>query len=699
MKYFYSLFYILLPVVLFSQSDFIYKTDFNPGDPKWDSYNESYVKAYTKSGKFHLEHIKESTSWYQYQVINVNPYEDFEISCSVKQYHGQNNEGFGIVFGAEDLKNCYVFDIASTGYFSLFKNVDDKYESIVDWTYSKKIRGMDTTNVIVIKNIGQKWHFYVNGTEMYSTPAQKFFGLYTGFYITGSNYVEFDFLYAKQKKKPINLIENYNSFGEKKMLGPNINSSHTEKAPVISADEKTLFVTRAEHPDNTGTEKKDDIWVSKFNVKDSSWGPLKNIGEPLNNKGNNYIISISNDNNTLLLGNVYDGKGDNSGSGVSISHHTAKGWTMPKEVKIKNYYNYNTYGESCLSADGKVLLVTCERDDTYGDKDIYVCFLLPDSSWTEPKNIGKTLNTFANETGPFIAADNKTMYFSSAGHPGYGSNDIFMTRRLDDTWKNWSPPKNLGPKINSDEWDAYYTVPASGKNAYLVSTKKGSYDADIYIIKQPESAKPVPLILVHGIVYNSATKKPMKAEITYSELGSNKIIGTATSDPETGVFMIALPKGKKYSFHASHKGFASSHYSTDAISLKAYKEENIDLYLTPLEEGRSIVMNNLFFVANKFEILPESYPELDKLYELLAEYPTVKVEIGGHTSVNSSGEKFNQELSTNRAAAVKDYIVKKGIAENRITSVGYGYSKPIYTEEKEDLQAKNRRVEFKITSK
>lgn len=699
MKYLFLFLSITITLSVFSQSDYVYECNFNQGGPKWTSYNEDYVVTYTKPGKFYIEHLKESTTWYQYQETSINPNEDFEISTAVKQYKGANDEGFGLIFGAKGMENCFVFDIASNGNFAVFKNVDDKYIAIKEWTACPKVKPMNEVNLLVLKNISGKWHFYVNGSEVYSMLAQKFLGPSIGFYVSGLNYIEYDFLHAKQKKKPINLIENYNSFGNKFSLGPNINSKHVEKAPLISADEKTLYVTRDEHPGNIGANKADDIWFSKLNIKDSTWGPLKNIGEPLNNPGNNYVISISNDNNTMLLGNAYDGKGDIKGKGISIAHRTAKGWTMPKEIKLKNYYNYNKYSESCLSADGHVLLITCERDDTNGEKDIYVSFMQTDSSWSEPKNIGKTINTFADETGPFIAADNKTMYFSSAGHPGYGNNDIFMSRRLDETWKNWSVPKNLGPKINSDRWEAYYTVPASGKNAYLVSTSKENGSEDIYVIKQPESAKPLPLVLIHGIVYNSATKKPMAAEISYSELGSKKIIGTAHSNPETGIFMIALPQGKKYSFHASHKGFASTHYNFDATNLKKYKEENVDLYLTPLEEGQSIVMNNLFFVANKYEILPESYPELDKLYELLRDHPKIKIEIAGHTSANTSGEKFNFDLSTNRALAVKEYVVRKGISEDRISHIGYGYSKPIFKEEKEELQARNRRVEFKIISK
>jgi outer membrane protein OmpA-like peptidoglycan-associated protein len=692
--------FLCISTALFSQvqSDFLFKCDFNTGDPEWKSYKQTNVVVETKSGKLHIEHLKEGTSWYQYKEVFLNTAEDFEITMASRQYRGQTNEGHGLVFAAEDLDDCYVFDVSSTGYFSVFKNVGGKYTSILDWTESGAVKKMLETNVQTVKNIAGKWHFYVNGTEVYTMTAQKAFGFYYGFYVSGLNYVEHDYLYIKRKAKPINLIDNYTAFGEKEHLSANINSAYTEISPVISADEKMLFVTRDEHPGNTGAKLSDDIWVSKLNEKDSTWGPLKNVGSPLNTEGRNFLISISNDNNTVLVGNKYDKNGEVVGKGISISHRTAKGWSIPKSMEIKNYYNNNEYTESCLSPEGNVLLITCERDDTYGDKDIYVCFLQADSTWSEPKNIGKTVNSFAGEVGPFLAADGKTMYFSSAGHPGYGSNDIFMTRRLDDTWKNWSTPKNLGPKINTEKWDAYYTVPASGKHAYVASTTPGALE-DIYKIKQPESAKPLPLILIHGVVYNSETKQPMQAEITYSELGSSKIIGNATSNPSTGVFMIALPKGKKYSFHATHKGFASTHYNTDATNLKSYKEENVDLYLTPIKEGATIVMNNLFFTANKYDLLPESFPELDKLYEMMKENPKLKIEIGGHTSINNSGDKFNMDLSTNRALAVKNYIITKGIKEDRITHKGYGFSKPIYKEESEVIQAKNRRVEFTILAK
>jgi outer membrane protein OmpA-like peptidoglycan-associated protein len=680
-----------------SQSDYITNYDFNSANDDWTAYNREDVVTKTANGKYTIQYKKENSSWSHNREIYVNPNEDYEITVAVAQTEGKSTKAHGFVFAREDKDNSYAFCIASNGNVTILKTANGKEANILEWKLCSAVKPIPQTNILSLKKTANRWNFYVNNVEVHSMETQKAFGFYYGFYTTSEITIEYDYFQIKQKAKVINLIENSNQFGERENLGSNVNSNYTEKSPVITADEQTIYYTRDEHPGNIGEKKNDDIWVSSLNENTNTWSLAKNVGSPWNTNGNNFIVSISGDNTVALLGNKYDSTGNTVGKGISISYKKASGWTRPKEMKIKNYYNYNIYSESCLSSEGDVLLISCERDQTYGEKDIYFCTLLPDSTWSEPKNIGNVANSFADEVGPFLAADGITMYFSSAGHPGYGKNDIFMTRRLDDTWTKWSEPKNLGPKVNTAKWDAYYTVPASGKNAYLVSSTPGA-KTDIYRIKQPESAKPLPLAFVKGIVYNSETKKNMSAEITYSELGSDKILGHAKSDPTTGMFNLSLTKGKKYSFNASHPGFASVHYNYDATDIGAYQEEKIDLYLTPIKKGVSIVMNNLFFTANKFDLLPTSYPELDKLYKLLLDNPTVTIEIGGHTSINTSGDKFNKELSTNRAAEVKNYIINKGIDKKRITSKGYGYSKPIYKTEVESEQAKNRRVEFTIIS-
>ncbi len=697
LKLFNLLFLLHLGTFIFAQSasrDYLLKYNFDNTDiEKAKLYNKSYVISKFSNGSLQINHTEDGTSWYQYFWAYINWKENFSITTNFRYVEGDTDAGYGIMFGGKDFENCFVFDVSFTGYYRLCENVNGRYVELKAWTKSSNINSNE--NKVEVKKEKDNFDFYVNGKLTYSYKAEPFLGFYFGYHITNILTIKSDYFIAYQKAKPINLIENAMGFGNKVSLGKNVNSYAVEKSPKISLDEKTLYISRAEHAGNMGNTDNSDIWYSELNVKDSTWGLAKNIGKPLNNSGNNFIGAISSDNSTIFVGNKYTRTGEISGKGFSVSHKTQNGWSMPKDLEIKNFYNYHKYNEICLSPSGQVMLLALQREQTEGFKDIYVSFLQKDSSWSEPKNIGNVVNTFADETSPFIAADGITMYFSTAGHPGYGDNDIFMTKRLDDSWTKWSTPKNLGPKINTYDWEAYYTIPASGKNAYIVSAINGN--EDIFKLKQPESAKPLPVELVKGIVLNSETKQPMEATVTYSELGSKKILGHAKSDPVTGKFVLSLPTGKKYCVVANKTNFISVHESSDILNLKKYSEHEIDLFLTPMKKGQSVVLNNLFFKANSAEIHSDSYPELDKLYEIMKLNPKIKITINGHTSKNYSNAEWNMNLSTNRALAVKNYLVEKGINEKRITHKGYGFSKPIFTQMDEAHLAKNRRVEFVIT--
>lgn len=703
-----SLLIISFNFIIAQTEEYVYQTEFDKDDDVWYIGETDEYKSEIKDGHYYLETKADKGGRYFYPKFkDLNLKKDFQISASVKPSSGSDLKSFvGMIIGAKDLNNFHIFYVSFEGYWKIARHENDSITEIVKWTKDKNVTLFGKNNFSV-KCLSDKWYFYVNGEIVHTMDAEKHYGKKCGFYIYKNSKVEVDYFKIKQEKaklpevdlKKINLITDADKFGERINLGPSINTTkYDEKSPIISASGKSLFFTRENYPQNTEGIKA-DIWKSKINPVDSSWGEAKNVGRPWNNKGLNALIAISTDNNTALLGNLYTESGEpkNEG-GLSISYRKDKTWTIPKKMEIKNYYNDDGYYGFCLSPDGKVLICSIQRDDTYGDKDFYVCFLQSDSTWSEPKNVGRSLNTIGDEGTAFIASDGKTLYFSSDGYQGYGKHDIYMSRRLDDTWLNWSTPQNLGPKVNSANSDAKFSVPASGEYAYMISYDE-STEWDIYKIKMPESAKPFPTVLVQGVVYNKETQLPMSATITYSELGSDKILGRANSDPETGQFQLALVQGKKYSFTAVRENFMAEHYNFDATNLKSYKEYIADMYLAPIKKGATIVMNNLFFVANKYEILPNSYPELDMLYLMLKENPSVKIEIAGHTSINTSGEKFNKELSNNRAAEVKKYLLEKGISANRISSVGYGYSKPLFTGNEEAIQAKNRRVEFTIMSK
>jgi OmpA-OmpF porin, OOP family len=481
----------------------------------------------------------------------------------------------------------------------------------------------------------------------------------------------------------------------KENLGERVNSTYSELLPVISPDGKSLFFTRENDPKNIGG-KGQDIWRCTLQ-EDGKWSQSENIGSPLNNEHSNFVSSVTPDGNTLLVGGIYYSDGT-MGRGVSLSQRTSAGWSEPEAVPVINYYNKNPLNEFCLSNSGKVLLMAIERNDTYGDKDLYISFMKEDGSWSEPANMGATLNTACAEVSPFLAADERTLYFSTKGFPGYGSNDIFITRRLDSTWTNWSEPQNLGSQLNTPEWDAYYTLTASGDFAYFVSKHRTLGSTDIFRVALPKEVKPVPVVLMAGRVLHSRTKKPVKASITYIDLSDGKEAGIAHSDPATGNYKIVLPAGKEYGFLAQADSFISVNENIDLSDLQEYKEMEQDLFLVPIERGETVRLNNIFFSTGNTELLPSSHFELDRLSEIMKAYGNMEIEIAGHTD-NTGSEAINLSISQKRAKAVSDYLISKGVPITRMQVNGYGESKPAASNDTEEGRRLNRRVEFTILKK
>lgn len=473
-------------------------------------------------------------------------------------------------------------------------------------------------------------------------------------------------------------------------LGEAVNSRWHEMLPIISQDGKKIFFTRESHPDNSGDVKNQDVWMAAMG-KDSNFEAAKNLGYPINNDAHNFAISLSPDGNTLLVGNKYNLDGTMS-KGVSISNFKGTNWEYPKPLNL----NDNIIGRSVtysLASNRKVLLMSAEQEDSYGQEDIYAFFRINDSTWSKPVNLGAQINTGASEIAPYLAADMTTLYFSSDGKPGYGDKDFFISRRLDESWTNWSEPQNLGAKFNTSGWDAYFTIPASGEYAYYVSTNNSIGNEDIFKIKLPDALKPKIVALVSGRVLNAKDYSPIDAEIIYEMLGNNIEAGIARSNPETGEYQIALPAGQNYGFLAKAKDYLSVNENLDLRNVNYYQEIYRDLYLVPVKKGATLRINNIFFEFSKYELLPESFPELNRLAEFMKANTEYKVEIAGHTDdIGATG--INNALSQNRAKAVANYLIQAGIEPKRIKTKGYGKSKPIAPNDTEENRAKNRRVEF-----
>jgi len=505
-------------------------------------------------------------------------------------------------------------------------------------------------------------------------------------------------LAKKHKDKqiaPVRLVKNAPKSIKHTNLGTNVNTKYAELVPFITADGKTLYFDTKYNPENTGGVKdSDEVYYAELQ-SDGSWGKAKNIGKPINNKSPNAVIAVTPDNNTALVVGTYKEDGSWGGAGVSMTQRTETGWSLPKKVEIKNNYNKNKFVDYSLSADGKTLIISTQRDDTFGEKDLCVSFLQDDGTWSEPKNLGSTINTFADESSPFLAPDGASLYFATNGFPTYGNSDIFVSRRLDDTWQRWSEPENLGHEINTEKADSYFVIPASGKYAYMVTFSESIGEQDIIQLELPEELAPKPVVMISGKVLNAKTQKPIGAKITYRDLETDKELGVANSSPVDGSYKIVLPSGNAYSFLAEKKGFIATSSNLNVENLQKYREVQQDLLLSPIEVGQTIRLNNIFFDTDKFELRGESTAELARFIKVMNENPNLIIEIGGHTDAVGNEQK-NIQLSQNRADAVKNHLVSKGVAASRLSSKGYGKSKPIAANTTDEGRQQNRRVEFSI---
>lgn len=481
-------------------------------------------------------------------------------------------------------------------------------------------------------------------------------------------------------------------------LDSTINTYRDEYLPMLTADEGTLVFTRRM---NSGFSANEDFYISR-RQEDSlkTWGIATPMQSPINTETNEGAICISPDGKTLFFA-AKDRKDTEGGFDLYYCYKKDGDWIGP--FNLGRPINTPAWeSQPSISADGHSLYFASRRKGGYGGIDIWVSHLGNNNYWGEPENLGPLINTPEDEQTPFIHPDNQTLYFSSNGHIGMGDADIYVVRR--DTV--WGKPQNLGYPINTFGNESGFVVAANGQRAYFAALND-SLGLDIFYFDLPPTLKPRYVNYVKGKVFDAdKTKRMLAADIELIDLDSGAAVLKTISDPKTGEFLTTLTAGRNYMCNVSKAGylFHSEHFALkDSLTNKPFV---INVPLKPIHRdtgsvvlglgaGQSVILKNVFFATDSYQLQATSFRELDRLVQLLNENTAMRVEIGGHTD-NTGKAAYNLTLSENRANAVYDYLIQKGIDKKRLTYKGYGDTMPIADNNTPDGRSINRRTEFKV---
>lgn len=486
-----------------------------------------------------------------------------------------------------------------------------------------------------------------------------------------------------------------------------VNTPADEQAPVISPDGRTLYLTVANHQQNLGGIKDPgDIWISVW--AGEGWSAPVHGGNVLNNKGYNAVAGISSTGNEMFLLNHYAKTGElPTTQGISVSIKSTAGWTAPKNISIPYFKNKSNHFSGQWHQNMQAFVFSAESYNTLGAEDLYVTFYL-EGRWSEPIHLGYLVNTNFQEMTPSLSADGKKLFFASNGRRGgTGSFDIYVSDRLDDTWKNWSIPVNLGPDVNTDGRELYYQNFESQKVALFTSTNNSDGYGDIRIagesLPQVQQVDTLLKIVETKREYKDTLKQvKIFGRVTNSKSGAGALARiifrsdstyTASAN-KSGEYSILIPSTRIYTIEVEGSGYINL---AERLDIHTFEMDALEMNfkLQPIEVGATVSLRSVLFAQGTTELLEESYPELNVVVDFLQANQKVEIELEGHTD-NRGDRVKNQLLSQQRVDKVKEYLVSKGINGRRIRGKGFGGSRPIAKNDTEEARRLNRRVEFRI---
>ncbi|HOY38741.1 MAG: OmpA family protein [Bacteroidales bacterium] len=513
-------------------------------------------------------------------------------------------------------------------------------------------------------------------------------------------------------------------------LGDNINSSYPDYAPVITADESVIvYCSRrpggvGDNIDPNDLQYYEDLYTSE-NIKGRGWSPAINMSN-LNTEYHDASVGISPDGQIMF---TYKGVPDGT---IFQSELKGLSWGKPKELPSQINTKYDE-SDASLTYDMKYLYFVSNRPEdgfktpTFGGKDIFITNVDAKGNWLPCKNIGGIINTKYDERGVFLHPDGNTMYFSSQGHESMGGFDIFYSEK--DSLGKWGKPVNIGYPVNTPDDDVFFVAAGNARFGYYSSSREGGRGyQDIYRItflgpeklmvcgsednllagsemavqqkvdvQQTVEVRKVRLTILKGTITDYLSGEPVEAEIEIVDNEKNEVISVIKSNSSTGKYLVSLPSGKNYGIAVKAPDYLFYSENFDIPYSQDYQEVTKDIVLSKVTVGSKIILKNIFFDYDKATIRPESENELTRLVTLLNAYPKMRIEIGGHTDSHGSLQ-YNTKLSSDRAKAVVDYLVSKGIDASRLEYKGYAFNEPIATNDTDEGRQQNRRVEFKVLS-
>ncbi|MGB0166915.1 MAG: OmpA family protein, partial [Luteibaculum sp.] len=381
-------------------------------------------------------------------------------------------------------------------------------------------------------------------------------------------------------------------------------------------------------------------------------------------------------------------------------------WQEPEPMKQLNERG-STQTQPCfaLGPDGKQMIYfVSDRSGGIGGKDIWYALQNASGGFSDPKNCGEKLNTAKDEVTPFYNNHLKTLYFSSNGIPGYGGMDIFYINGYASTWAS---PFNIKAPINSGADDLFYFAEDSA-SGYFTSNREGVNSLqgatccdDIF----RHYKKKIIEVEIEGsvdfLIPGDKEKNKVNVKL-YKDLGGKKVLVKETMADDEGRYRFRVQPDEKYRIVAEKDGYLKAGKSVSTEGIKDDAKISAEQIKLLIETKQPIVIKNIYYPFDEDYLTEASKQNIDTtIFEILAANPTIQVEISSHTDWFGS-DAYNQDLSLRRAQSVVNYLIQKGIPEDRLVAAGYGESRPIAPNQNPDGsdnpvgRAKNRRTEFRI---